>query len=250
MNFRQVVFERSFGLTEQIPESVGPELVFTGRSNVGKSSLLNKLFNRKALARVSAMPGKTVTVNFYRAGDVRFVDLPGYGYAKAAKNERRRLSELLRGYFSQPHRIEMVFMLVDMRHKPTVDDHDMINALIDNEIPFVVVLTKSDKLNKKQRKERLSALKEEVPCAEQITMIPFSAESGEGIEQLRDIIEDILTPEECVSMLYQNACQPTQMDTLPLAAPIPLRSRSSTIHLFMSWMKQPYEKHCVNLKIQ
>ena len=200
MNYQNVAFERAFGLTEQISESVGPELVFTGRSNVGKSSLLNKLFNRKALARVSSMPGKTITVNFYRAEDVRFVDLPGYGYAKAAKNERRRLQELLQGYFFQPQRITLVFMLIDMRHKPTPDDLLMINSLIDNEIPFVVVLTKSDKLNNRQRQERLKALAGEIPCAEEITLIPFSAETGEGVETLREIIEDIISTEESETM--------------------------------------------------
>jgi diaminopimelate decarboxylase len=200
MNYQHVEFERAFGLTEQISECVGPEIVFTGRSNVGKSSLLNRLFNRKALARVSSMPGKTITVNFYRVGDVRFVDLPGYGYAKAAKNERRRLQELLQGYFSQPQRIALVFMLVDMRHKPTPDDLFMVNSLIDNEIPFVIVLTKSDKLKKRQRKERMEALASEFPCAEQLTMIPFSAETGEGVESLHEIIKDITSTEESETM--------------------------------------------------
>ncbi len=191
MNYNKVIFERAFGLSSQLTPCDCPEFVFAGRSNAGKSSLLNKLFNRKALARVSAMPGKTATINFYRLDDIRFVDLPGYGYAKVAKGERRRWDELIGGYFSQSRDIALLFLLLDMRHAPSEDDLTMIDYLIESEVPFVVLLTKADKLNKTKRAERLAAFVHELPCGEDITMLPVSSETGEGIEKLREIIADI-----------------------------------------------------------
>ncbi len=194
MNYNKVIFERAFGLSSQLTPCDCPEFVFAGRSNAGKSSLLNKLFNRKALARVSSMPGKTATINFYQLDDIRFVDLPGYGYAKVAKGERRRWDELIGGYFEQNRDIALVFLLVDMRHAPSADDLTMANYLIESETPFVVLLTKSDKLNKREREERLKAFGSELPCGEEITMLPVSAQTGEGIEALRDIVADIAEP--------------------------------------------------------
>ena len=191
MNYNNVVFETSFGRIDQLPESDLVELVFAGRSNVGKSSLINKFFNRKNLARVSAVPGKTQTINFFRLENVRFADLPGYGYAKVAKDNKAKWSNLIGGYFAAGRRIELVFQLIDMRHSPTKDDLQMINYLIENEFPFVIVLTKQDKLSQKQQRERLEALQKEIPYADQIQMIPFSAETGYGVEELRSIVEEI-----------------------------------------------------------
>ena len=122
MNFNNAVFEMSAGLARQLPESTFPEVVFSGRSNVGKSSLLNKIFNRKALARVSATPGKTITINFYKIDDGRLVDLPGYGYAKRSKAETARFSELCEGYFSEERNVALVVQLIDMRHPASQDD--------------------------------------------------------------------------------------------------------------------------------
>ena len=155
-----------------------------------------KIFNRKALARVSAVPGKTATINFYSLENIYFVDLPGYGYAKVAKSEKQRWSELIGGYLGDDRQLGLVFQLVDFRHPPTADDVNMINFLIDSGTPFVVVLTKADKLSKKQRAERRAALMEELPCAEDITVIEFSAETGEGVEEIRAIIEEIAADEE------------------------------------------------------
>jgi GTP-binding protein len=191
MNYNNVVFETSFGRIDQLPESDLVELVFAGRSNVGKSSLINKFFNRKNLARVSAVPGKTQTINFFRLENVRFADLPGYGYAKVAKDNKAKWSNLIGGYFAAGRRIELVFQLVDMRHPPTKDDLQMIDYLIENEFPFVIVLTKQDKLSAKQQRERLEALQKEIPYADQIRMIPFSAETGHGVDELRAIVEEI-----------------------------------------------------------
>ncbi|MCI8650304.1 MAG: YihA family ribosome biogenesis GTP-binding protein [Anaerotruncus sp.] len=191
MNYHLVTFESSYGLSSQLPESDLPEIVFSGRSNVGKSSMLNKLFNRKQLARVSAVPGKTATINFFKVEGVRFADLPGYGYAKVSKGEKKRWSELIGGYFAQDRNIQMVFQLIDMRHPPTADDLQMVNFLIDHELPFVVILTKKDKLSASQQKERLAALQKELPCADQILMIPFSAEKGDGVEQVKEVIAEL-----------------------------------------------------------
>lgn len=191
MNFNKAEFFTSYGSFKQIPPSERTEIAFSGRSNVGKSSLINKIFNRKSLARVSAVPGKTATINFYSLENVYFVDLPGYGYAKVAKSEKERWAGLIEGYLADDRDLALVFQLVDFRHPPTADDLLMINFLIDSEIPFIVVLTKADKLSKNQRAERRAALMSELPCAEDITIIEFSAQTGEGTDEIRAIIEEL-----------------------------------------------------------
>ena len=147
--------------------------------------------NRNSLARVSSVPGKTATINFFGLENLYLVDLPGYGYAKVAKSEKERWAGLIEGYLSSDRDLRLVFMLVDMRHKPTADDIDMINFLIDTETPFVIVLTKADKLKKMERISRMDAFASEIPCFDEIHSIPFSSQTGEGVEELRSIIEDI-----------------------------------------------------------
>ncbi len=191
MNFHNIQFETSYGKFSQLPKSEFIEIAFAGKSNVGKSSMINKIFNRKQLAKVSSVPGKTVTINFFSLENVKFVDLPGYGYAKVSKDEKKRWSDLIGGYFNDDRYLMLVFQLIDMRHAPSKDDIQMINFMIDNEIPFVIVLTKQDKLSKKQQQERLEAFKTEIPCGDQITMIPFSSETGFGVDEIRAIIEEI-----------------------------------------------------------
>ena len=193
MNYNKVQFEAAFGTLKQIPPSDLPEIVFAGRSNVGKSSMLNRLFNRKNLARVSSMPGKTITINFFKVEDVRIVDLPGYGYAKVAKGEKRRWAEMMEGYFQSPRNIKLVVQLIDMRHKPSEDDYVMMRFLKDAQLPFIVAATKSDKLNKTQYNERKNALKEELSeFGEDLIIIPFSSEKGEGTDELKSVIESVL----------------------------------------------------------
>lgn len=153
--------------------------------------MINKVLGRKQLARVSATPGKTATINFFRLENVRFVDLPGYGYAKVSRGEKLRWAELMEGYFADDRQLELVFQLIDMRHAPTKDDLHMLNFLIEQELPFVVVLTKQDKLSPKQQAERMAGFLTEIPYADQITMIPFSSETGEGVEAVRAIIDEI-----------------------------------------------------------
>jgi len=168
-----------------------PEIVFAGRSNVGKSSLINKLFNQKQLARVSSTPGKTATINFFRTEALRFVDLPGYGYAKIGQKEILRWAKLIESYFAQGRDIRLVLSLVDVRHPPTDNDIDMINFLIDNEFPFIVVPTKCDKLSPSRLKSRLEELSAQLPCPGEIQLFPFSSVTGRGVEELRKLFDDI-----------------------------------------------------------
>lgn len=191
LNYNNARFFTSYGKFEQIPPAERTEIAFSGRSNVGKSSLINKLFNRKNLARVSAVPGKTATINFYELEKLYFVDLPGYGYAKVGKSEKERWNKLIGGYLAADRDLALVFQLIDFRHPPTKDDLMMVNYLIDGEFPFVVVLTKADKLSNNQREARLESLRTELPCFEDITVVQFSAETGEGVEELRAIIEEL-----------------------------------------------------------
>ena len=191
MNFQNAEFSASYGKISQFPAPERMEFAFIGRSNVGKSTLINKLVNRKSLARVSAVPGKTATVNFYSVGHVYLVDLPGYGYAKTSKSEQERLKKLISGYLSADRDVRLVVQLLDMRHAPSADDLQMINQLIDNEIPFIIVFTKADKLNKTERQTRMKAFEQEIPCFEDIHAVPFSSKTFDGLEVLQNIISEI-----------------------------------------------------------
>ncbi|MBE6730521.1 MAG: YihA family ribosome biogenesis GTP-binding protein [Ruminococcaceae bacterium] len=189
MNYQSAVFEMSAGKANQLPLSDLPEIVFSGKSNVGKSSLINKLLNRKSIARVSATPGKTTTINFFKMKDARFVDLPGYGYAKVSNVEKQRWSELIEGYFSSGRNIKLVIEILDIRHEPTAEDFDMINYLIEKDLPFMVVCTKKDKLNKTQLSERVKAF-HELFDENDIDFICFSSSNGEGVEELKKYLEN------------------------------------------------------------
>ena len=196
MKVEAAVYEFSAGVAGQLKPSTLPEIAFSGRSNVGKSSLINKLLQRKSLARVSATPGKTATINFYRVDTMRLVDLPGYGYARVSDAERRRWADLIEGYFNDQRDLRLVLQLVDMRHPPSKDDYQMLNYLTDREIPFVIVLTKADKLNKAQRLQRLKALATELEDFEGVKTIPFSALTGEGVADLREILDFVAGEDE------------------------------------------------------
>lgn len=195
MNYNKAEFERAYGLLSQLPESTEPEIAFAGRSNVGKSSLLNKLFNRKQLARVSSVPGKTVTINFYDVDGIKFVDLPGYGYAKLSKQELVRFSGLMEGYFKTDRNIKLVVQLIDMRHPPSKDDLGMIEFLKAMDIPFIIVMTKADKLKKKAYEERLRLSKQELADVN-AAVVPFSSVTGQGINGIKNYIEKALCDKE------------------------------------------------------
>ena len=189
MHFEKAYFEAAFGTPKQLKPSDLPEIAFSGRSNVGKSSLINKILNRKALAKVSSQPGKTITINFFNIINSRLVDLPGYGYAKVSPGEKRRWADLMDAYFSTNRNIALVVQLVDMRHKPSQLDLEMIDYLEQMGYEFVIALTKSDKLNKTQTKERLDSLKHELSFLEkEPTMIPVSSLKGDGIDELKNYI--------------------------------------------------------------
>lgn len=191
MKYESARFELAAAIPQQLPPSELPEIVFSGRSNVGKSSLINKLLNRKALARVSSQPGKTITINFYDLTDGKFVDLPGYGYAKISNDERMRFSNLIDFYFSQQRNIRLVIQLIDFRHPPSRDDITMTDYLMQMGLPFVIILTKSDKLNKSERAARLKAFPGELGIDENVRLIPFSAMNGEGADELRSLISSL-----------------------------------------------------------
>ncbi len=192
MNYNKVEFEKAFGISSQLPQSISPEIAFSGRSNVGKSSLLNKLFNRKSLARVSSVPGKTITINFYNVDDCKFVDLPGYGYAKLSKTERDRFGELMEGYFQSGRNIKLVVQLVDMRHKPSQDDFGMIDFMQQMNIPFIIACTKADKLKVKEFQKREREIKQELNMVDEGLIVPFSSQTGLGLDNIKMLIEKSL----------------------------------------------------------
>lgn len=188
MDVNNVNFLMSCGVSSQLPSSEKPEVVFSGKSNVGKSSLINKITNRKNLARVSATPGKTATINFFSLKEFMLVDLPGYGYAKVSSAEKERWAELVEGYFADTRNFALVVQICDIRHKPTEDDIQMIKYLYELEFPFIVVLTKKDKLNKTELSKQLEYYKEFL-SEYSVDFYAFSALKGDGVEEIREVID-------------------------------------------------------------
>ncbi|MCQ4023121.1 MULTISPECIES: ribosome biogenesis GTP-binding protein YihA/YsxC [unclassified Ruminococcus] len=191
MNLNNSVFEAAYGTSKQLPPSELPEIIFSGRSNVGKSSLINKLLNRKALARVSATPGKTATINFFDIDKkAKFVDLPGYGYAKVSQSEKQRWADLVEGYFAGERKFCVVVQIIDMRHKPTADDMNMLDFLSHNRLPFIVVLTKRDKLNKTEQQKQTELFGEIFSDFGSVPVFPFSALKGDGKEEILQYLQE------------------------------------------------------------
>ena len=192
VNTQNVSLRISAGLPKQFPTDAIAQIAFSGRSNVGKSSLINTLLGRKSLARVSSAPGKTITVNFYDVDKKLFlVDMPGYGYAKRTPEDKKRWSELTDGYFTKNKNIDLlklVVQLIDSRVGPTADDEMMLDFLVQSEIPFVVVATKVDKLNATERKNNLAAIASHELVAEGLGVIPFSSLKNEGKSDLWNVI--------------------------------------------------------------
>ncbi|MBQ9460404.1 MAG: YihA family ribosome biogenesis GTP-binding protein [Clostridia bacterium] len=195
MNFQIAEFKAAYGKSTQIPPSEKPEIVFSGKSNVGKSSLINKLLNRKSMARVSAKPGKTATINFFSLKDADLVDLPGYGYAQVSQAEKKRWAELVEGYLAQDRKIALVVQICDMRHTPTENDMTMIEYLYNSGLNFIIALTKMDKLKKTQQQKRLEELHEELSAYSGLKLFPCSSNDGSGIEEIRRAIEQAVA--EC-----------------------------------------------------
>ncbi|MCI1666358.1 MAG: ribosome biogenesis GTP-binding protein YihA/YsxC [Atopobiaceae bacterium] len=192
MRLDDVTYVASYGTADQLPESSLPEVSFVGRSNVGKSSIMNKLFGRKDLVRVSSKPGKTTLVSFFRAAGIDFVDLPGYGYAKRSQAERDRWAALIDGYFEQDRRHALVVSLVDIRHDASALDLQMIDYLCAHDLPFCIAFTKADKLSRAQQDRQVASICRQIAkmgdAVEDVPIVVCSAVDGTGTDDLLDLI--------------------------------------------------------------
>ncbi|MCX7884368.1 MAG: ribosome biogenesis GTP-binding protein YihA/YsxC [Caloramator sp.] len=176
----------------QYPKEGYPEIAFVGRSNVGKSSLINSLLNRKSLARISSVPGKTRTINFYNINDeFYFVDLPGYGYAKVSKEEKKKWAGIIEGYLFSRNELKIIFLLVDIRHEPTEDDKLMLQWIKSSNHKYAVVATKSDKLSKNMMIKNINIIKKSLMLKEEDLLIPFSSKTKQNREEILNLIESI-----------------------------------------------------------
>ena len=191
MNFQSVEFEAAAGRADQLKKSDLPEIVFSGKSNVGKSSLINKLVNRKALARVSASPGKTATINFFRLPECRFVDLPGYGYAKVSAAEKEKWGKMIEGYLHNSKELRAVFLLVDIRHKPSANDKQMYDWICHNGYEPVIIATKLDKLKRSQVAKSLKEIRIGLGLPKEGKILPFSAETKQGRDEIWALIDEL-----------------------------------------------------------
>ncbi len=193
VNFNQTEFVTSYGVAAQIVPSRKPEVVFCGRSNVGKSSLLNKLCNRKNLARVSSRPGKTATVNLFSLSkDYLLTDLPGYGFARRSGEDKVRWAHLMEGFFRADRNLVLALLLLDSRHDPSEDDLDMVEYLRGAGIPFACVLTKTDKLNKTELAERTASLEAQAASWGAVGAIPFTVNGEEAVRKVRELVSKYL----------------------------------------------------------
>lgn len=189
INIHNVEFIRSAVKPADFPTDAMPQVVFSGKSNVGKSSTINKLLMRKNFARVANSPGKTVHINFFMLDEkMYFVDLPGYGYAKVSKAERARWGALIEQYFEINEYMALGILIVDMRHKPTQDDIIMANWFLQSNKPFLVIANKQDKVKKMQREPNLKAIREKLGLHDGVEMVEFSAEKGDGRDEVLEII--------------------------------------------------------------
>ena len=185
MNLQIAEFLTSITDLSQLPKDGLPQIAFSGKSNVGKSSVINRVLNRKNFARVGETPGKTVHINFFRIDrKAYFVDLPGYGFAKVPKAEKERWGRLMEAYFSVPERVALGILIVDARHKPTADDITMCSYFQSTGRPFVVVANKLDKLKKSELEPNMALIRQTLSLSEETCLIPFSAEKGTGREEL------------------------------------------------------------------
>ena len=190
INYQNVKLVMSAGFPEQFPKDGLPQIAFSGRSNVGKSSLINALLGRKSLARVSGQPGKTITANFYNIDRQYYlVDLPGYGFARRPDAEREKWSTLMGAYFDNNPNLRLVVQLIDLKVGPTKDDDRMLSWLYETRTPYIIAATKADKLNVTDRKKNLDLLSEDQMILEGTHVIAFSALKGDGRDEILSIIE-------------------------------------------------------------
>ena len=197
MVIKNVSLETVIGVTSKIPDNQMPEIAFAGKSNVGKSSLINALMNRKSLARTSAQPGKTQTINFYNINDeLYFVDLPGYGYAKVSQQEKEKWGKMIERYLHRSKVLQAVFLLVDIRHEPSANDKQMYEWIMANGYHPIVIATKLDKINRSQIAKQVKIVKQGLGVDKDTIVIPFSAETKQGREEIYDLIDQLIQQEE------------------------------------------------------
>ena len=197
MVIKNVNLETVCGLTSRLPENDKPEVAFAGKSNVGKSSLINALMNRKSYARISATPGKTQTINFYSINEEMYlVDLPGYGYAKVSEKEKAQWGKLVERYLHGSSMLKAVFLLIDIRHVPSANDRMMYEWILDKGFQPIMILTKLDKLKRSQVQKQIKVVKEGLKLVPGTRVIPFSSVTKQGREEIWEVIESFLEQEE------------------------------------------------------
>lgn len=193
MIIKNVSLDIVCGITSTLPDTELPEVAFAGKSNVGKSSLINALMNRKALARTSASPGKTQTINFYNINDAMYlVDLPGYGYAKVSQSVKEQWGKLIERYLQKSKQLKAVFLLIDIRHDPSANDKMMYDWIVHNGYQPIIIATKVDKLKRSQVQKHVKALKQGLELLAGTQVIPFSAEIKQGREEIWKIMDELL----------------------------------------------------------
>ena len=197
MIIKNVSLETVCGITSKLPESEHMEFAFAGKSNVGKSSLINGLMNRKALARTSAQPGKTQTINFYNVNDQMYlVDLPGYGYAKVSEQEKAKWGKMIENYLHKSKQLKAVFLLIDIRHEPSGNDRMMYEWILNQGYRPIIIATKADKLKRSQLPKHVKMIKEGLGVLKGTTVIPFSAETKAGRDEIYALITKLLREED------------------------------------------------------
>ena len=193
MVIKNVSLETVCGITSTIPENEHIEIAFAGKSNVGKSSLINALMNRKSLARTSAQPGKTQTINFYNINDeLYFVDLPGYGYAKVSETEKEKWGKMIENYLHKSKMLKAVFLLIDIRHEPSANDRNMYEWILYQGYKPIIIATKLDKINRSQVQKHVKMLKTGLNVEKDTIVIPFSAQTKQGREEIYELIDSFM----------------------------------------------------------
>ena len=197
MIIKTVELETVCGITSKLPDNTKPEFAFAGKSNVGKSSLINALMNRKAYARTSSQPGKTQTINFYNINDAMYlVDLPGYGYAKASEEVKAKWGKMIENYLHTSKRLKAVFLLTDIRHDPSANDRMMYEWMVYQGFAPIIIATKLDKIKRSQIQKNVKAIREGLGVQPGTTIIPFSAETKQGREEIWELIDSLVLPQD------------------------------------------------------